>query len=81
DGCATIQELLVYRSEVIEGPHMLCLFCGQSYRGLVRRQRRGLPNAYAYSNIKNRPDGRMKKEDQEKVDAIFKILTVPKPPK
>ena len=45
-GCATIQELLVYRSEVIEGPHMLCLFCGQSYRGSVRRQRRGLPNAY-----------------------------------
>ena len=25
---------------------MLCLFCGQSYRGSVRRQRRGLPNAY-----------------------------------
>ena len=46
DCCATIQELLVYRSEVIEGPHMLCLFCGQSYRGSVRRQRRGLPNAY-----------------------------------
>lgn len=49
DGCATIQELLVYRSEVIEGPHMLCLFCGQSYRGSVRRQRRGLPNAYISS--------------------------------
>ena len=46
DGCATVQELLVYRSEVIEGPHKLCLFCGQSYRGSVRRQRRGLPNAY-----------------------------------
>ena len=48
DGCATIHELLVYRSEVIEGPHMLCLFCGQSYRGSVRRQRRGLPNAYRW---------------------------------
>ena len=46
DGCATVQELLVYRSEVIEGPHKLCLFCGQSYRGSVRRQGRGLPNAY-----------------------------------
>jgi hypothetical protein len=55
DGCATIQELLVYRSEVIEGPHMLCLFCGQSYRGSVRRQRRGLPNAYFYKYQKIAP--------------------------
>lgn len=36
---------------------------------------------HAYSDIKNRPEGRVKKEDQAKADAIFKILTVPKPPK
>ena len=36
---------------------------------------------HAYSDIKNRPEGRMKKEDQEKADAIFKMLTAPKPPK
>ncbi len=57
DGCATIQELLVYRSEVTEGPHMLCLFCGQSYRGSVRRQRRGLPNAYLSMTTSISPTG------------------------
>lgn len=36
---------------------------------------------HAYSDIKNRPEGRVKKEDQAKADAIFKILTAPKPPK
>lgn len=36
---------------------------------------------HAYSDIKNRPEGRVKKEDQAKSDAIFKILTAPKPPK
>lgn len=36
---------------------------------------------HAYSDIKNRPEGRMKKEDQAKADAIFKTLTTPKPPK
>ena len=36
---------------------------------------------HAYSDIKNRPEGRMKKEDQEKAYAIFKMLTVPKSPK
>lgn len=35
----------------------------------------------AYSVIKNRPEGQMKKEDQAKADAIFKTLTTPKPPK
>ena len=29
DGCPPVQELLAYRSEVIDGPHKLCLFCGQ----------------------------------------------------
>ena len=41
-----MQELLVYRSEVIEGPHMLCLFYGQRYQGSVRQRERGSPNAY-----------------------------------
>ena len=36
---------------------------------------------HAYSDIKNRPEGRVKKEDQAKADAIFKTLTAPKPPK
>ena len=36
---------------------------------------------HAYSYIKHRPEGRVKKEDQAKADAIFKILTAPKPPK
>ena len=36
---------------------------------------------HAYSDIKNRPEGRVKKEDQAKADAIFKILMAPKPPK
>ena len=36
---------------------------------------------HAYSDIKHRPEGRVKKEDQAKADAIFKLLTAPKPPK
>lgn len=36
---------------------------------------------HAYSDIKHRPEGRVKKEDQVKADAIFKLLTAPKPPK
>ena len=36
---------------------------------------------HAYSDIKNRPEGRVKKEDQARADTIFKILTAPKPPK
>ena len=51
DGCATIQELLVYRSEVIDGPHMLCLFYGQRYLGSVRQRERGSPNAYNRSSV------------------------------
>ena len=36
---------------------------------------------HAYSDIKTRPEGRVRKEDQAKADAIFKTLTVSKPPK
>lgn len=36
---------------------------------------------HAYSDIKNRPEGRVRKEDQAKADAIFKTLTESKPPK
>lgn len=36
---------------------------------------------HAYADIKNRPEGRVNKEDQEKTDAIFKTLTTPKSPK
>ena len=36
---------------------------------------------HAYADVKNRPEGKDKKEDQAKADAIFKVLTKPKSPK
>ena len=36
---------------------------------------------HAYADVKNRPEGKDKKEDQAKTDAIFKVLTTPKSPK
>lgn len=36
---------------------------------------------HAYADVKNRPEGKDKKEDQAKTDAIIKVLTTPKSPK
>ena len=55
-GLALVHELLVDGAEVIDCPHMLCLFCGQSSRRSFRRPRRSLANAYfdRHSKIKKR---------------------------
>ena len=56
NGLSTLQELLVNRPKVIQCPHMIVRFCGQSYQGSVRKAGRCLANAYESLLHKKRAD-------------------------